>query len=120
MSLCRRTILFYGHLLASPSPFALFPGRYNGRQKRRSSFGSGKGENLLTITMFGKPLFAVMHHRVLAVAGGTAEAKRCMLAPRGLTGWPVMRSALSSHSTDAGELTFGRPNLFCICTTFFV
>ena len=41
----------------------------HGRQNRRSSFCSGRGENLVTIARFGKPFFADMHHRVHAVAG---------------------------------------------------
>ena len=32
------------------------------RQNRSSSFCSGRGENLVTIARFGKPLFANMHH----------------------------------------------------------
>ena len=33
------------------------------------SHGSGRGENLVTIARFAKPLFANMHHHVHAVAG---------------------------------------------------
>ena len=42
----------------------------------------------MTIARFVKPLFANMHHHVHAVAaaGGPAEAKRCMPAPRRLHG----------------------------------
>ena len=40
-----------------------------GRQNRRSSFCCGRGENLVAIARFGKPLFANMHHHVHAVAG---------------------------------------------------
>ena len=39
-------------------------GRYHGRQNRRWSFCSGRGENLVTSARFGKPLFANVHHRV--------------------------------------------------------
>ena len=60
MSLRRRTILCDVRLLASP--FTLFAGRYlPDRQNRRSSFCSGRGENLVKIARFGKPLFADMH-----------------------------------------------------------
>ena len=41
----------------------------HGRQNRRSSFCLGRGDNFVTITRFGKPLFADMHHRVYALAG---------------------------------------------------
>ena len=41
----------------------------HGRQNRRSSFCSGRGDNLVTIARLGKPLFANMHHRVYAVDG---------------------------------------------------
>ena len=89
----------------------------HGRQNRRSSFlplthGSGRGENLVTIARFVKPLFGRS-----CCSWGPAEAKRCMPAPRHLH-WMasvmVMWSTLSSHSEDA---TFRRPNgFFSICT----
>ena len=61
MSLRRRTILFYGRPLASPSPFTLFAGRYHhhGRQNRRPSFCVGRGENLVTIVRFAQPCLPI-------------------------------------------------------------
>ena len=83
------------------SPFARFAGRNHGRQNRKSSFCSGRGENLVTIARFGKPLFAYMHHRVHAVAGALRKPNNACPHPDVSTGWPVMRSTLSSHSADA-------------------
>ena len=51
--------------LVSTSPFTLS----HGRQNRRSSFCSGRGDNLVTIARFGKPSFANMHHCVYGIAG---------------------------------------------------
>ena len=73
----------------------------------------------MTIAGFGKPLFADMHHRVHAVAGALRKPTVACPHPDVSTGWPVMRSTLSSHSAHASVLTFRRPNLFCICTNFF-
>ena len=77
----------YGRPLPSTSPFTLFA-----RQTEPQvvvlplSHSLGRGENLVTIARFVKPLFANMHHHVHAVAaaGGPAEVNRCMLAPRHL------------------------------------
>ena len=86
MSLCRRTILCDGRLLASP--FTLFAGRHlHGRQNRRSSFCSER---------FGKRLEFGDNREVWKAfvcryapprsccSWGTAEAKHCMPAPRRL------------------------------------
>ena len=84
----------------------------HGRQNRRSSFCSGRGENLVTIVRFGKPLFANMRHRVHAVAWPLRKPTVACPHPDVSTGWPVMWSTLSSHSADASVLTFCRPNGF--------
>ena len=86
LSLRRRTILSKSlRALASPSVASLTLFARSLRQNRRSSFCSGRGENLVTFARFGKPLFANMHNHVHAVASwGTAEDKRCMPAPRRL------------------------------------
>ena len=53
-SLRWQTILFYGRPLASPSLFKLSAGRcLHGRQSRKSSFCSGRGDNLVVIARFG-------------------------------------------------------------------
>ena len=107
-------------LLASPS--TLFAGGYlQGRQNHKSSFCSERGENLVTIVRFGKPLFADMHHRVHAVAGALQKPNVACPHPDVSTGWPVMRSTLRSHSADAScrVLTFGRPNLLLHLHHFF-
>ena len=94
MSLRRRTILFffcYRRLLASPSPFTLFAGRcLHGRQNHRSLFCSGRGESLVSIARFGKPLFSDMHHGVHAVAGALRKANVACPGPDVSNGWPVM------------------------------
>ena len=117
MSLRRRTIL--SKSLRAPAPVDLTIHAFRKVVVLPLSHDSGRGENLLTIARFVKPLFANMHHHVHAVAaaGGPAEAKRCMPAPRRLH-WMasviVMLSTLSSHSADA---TFRRrTDLFFICT----
>ena len=56
-------------------------------------FCSGRGENLVTIARFGKPLFADMHHHVHAVAGALRKANVACPHP---------------DITDASVLTFGR------------
>ena len=115
MSLRRRTILskVYGRPLPSSLPFTLFA-----RQTEPQvvvlplSHGSGRGENLVTIARYVKPLFANMHHPVHAVAGALRNSNDCTPAPRRLR-WMasvmVMWSMLSSHSADA---IFRRPNEF--------
>ena len=62
----------------------------NGRQNRRSSFCSGRGEILVTIARFGKHLFANMHHRVHAVAGALRKPNVACPHPDVSTGWPLM------------------------------
>ena len=60
----------YRRPLALPSPFTLHHSHFSyGRQNRRSSFRSGRSDNLVTIARFGKPLFANMHDHIHAVAG---------------------------------------------------
>ena len=91
---------------------------------RRSSFCSGRGENLFTIASFGKPLFADMHHRVHAVAGALRRPKlhaRTQTSPLRLDGQcdGDEIDAEFAHSADASVLTFVRPNLFRICTNFY-
>ena len=90
----------------------------HGRQNRRSSFCSARGDNLVTIARFGKPLFANMHLRVYAVAGALRKPNVACPHPDISTGWPVMWSMLNSHSADASVLTFLQPKgfFFCICT----
>ena len=88
MSLRRRTILskkFTGARSRRPhhSHFS------HDRQNRRSSFCSGRGESLVTIARFGKPLFANMHHRVHAVAGALRKLNVACPHPDVSTGWPV-------------------------------
>ena len=84
------------------------------RQNRRLSFCSGRGENLVTIARFGKPLFANMHHHVHAVAGALRKPNVAYPHPDVSAGWPVTWSTLSSHSAAASDsvLTFRRPNGF--------
>ena len=77
----------------------------HGRQNHRSSFCSGRGENLVTISRFGKPLFADMHHHVHAVAGALRKPNVVCPLPDVSAGWPVMWSTLSSHSADASVFT---------------
>ena len=60
------------------------------RQNRSSSFCSGRGENLVTIARFGKPLFANMHHHVHAVAGALRKPNVACPHPDVSAGWPVM------------------------------
>ena len=93
----------------------------HGRQNCRSSFCSGRGENLVTIARFGKPLFANMHYRAHAVARVPRKPKTLLATLRSLhCGWPMIWLTLSSHSADASVLTFRRPKgFFCICTNFF-
>ena len=62
----------------------------HGRQNRRSPFCSGRGENLVTIARFGKPLFADMHHHVHAVAGALRKPNVAFPHADVSTGWPVM------------------------------
>ena len=63
----------------------------HGRENR--TFCSGRGDNLVIITRFGKRLFANMHHRVYAGAGALRQlnvacphpdVSSCMPAPRRL------------------------------------
>ena len=98
-----------------PPPFTLFALSLN--QKRRSSFYSERGENLVTIARFGKPLFANMHHHVDAVAGALRKPNVACPRPDVSTGWPVMWWMLSSHSAAASDsvLTFHQPNGFFVC-----
>ena len=75
----------------SLSRFTLFTDRcVHGRQNRRSSFCSGRGENLVTTARFRKPLFADMHHCVHAVAGALRKPNIACPRPGVLNGWPVM------------------------------
>ena len=60
------------------------------RQNRSSSFCSGRGENLVTIARFGKPLFANMHHHVHAVAGALRKPNVACPHLDVSAGWPVM------------------------------
>ena len=59
----------YGRPLPSTSPFTLFARSTEPQVVVLPlSHGSGRGENLVTIARFAKPLFANMHHHVHAVA----------------------------------------------------
>ena len=75
MSLRRRTTLSKiqkvdGRPLPSTSPFTLFARSTEPQVVVLPlSHGSGRGENLVTIARFAKPLCANMHHHVHAVAG---------------------------------------------------
>ena len=90
MSLRRRTVL--SKSLQAPAPVELTIHMRFARLTEPQvvvlplSLSSGRGENLVTLVRFVKPFFADLHHHVHAVAaaGGPAEAKRCMLAPRRL------------------------------------
>ena len=115
MSLRQQTIL----LLRVPARVALTIHTFCRQISRwtgpyRSSFRSGRGENFVDnrAVKFGKPLFADMHHRVHAVAGALWKPNVACPHPDVSTGWPVMRSTLSSHPADASVLTFRRPYLF--------
>ena len=75
MSLRRRTIL--SKCIRAPARVAFRHSHFARllRQNHRSSFCLGRGENLVIITRFGKPLFANMHHHVHAVAGALRKPK---------------------------------------------
>ena len=81
----------YGRPLSSTSPFTLFA-----RQTEPQvvvlplSHGSGRGENLVTIARFAKPLFANMHHHVHAVAGALRKPNvPCPHPDVSTSTWPV-------------------------------
>ena len=73
----------YGRPLPWTSPFTLFA-RLTEPQVvvLPWSHGSGRGENLVTIARFVKPLFANTHHHVHAVAGTLRKPNVAMPAPR--------------------------------------
>ena len=54
------------------------------------SHGSGRGENLVTIARFVKPLFANTHHHVHAVAGALRKPNVACPHQDVSTGCPVM------------------------------
>ena len=74
---------FYGRPLPSTSPFTLFARSTEPQVVVLPlSHGLGRGENLVTIARFAKPLFAKMHHHVHAVAGALRKPNVAHL-------WPV-------------------------------
>ena len=79
----------YGRPLPSTSPFTLFaPSTEPQVVVLPLSHGSGRGENLVTIASFAKPLFANMHHHVHA--GALRKPNVACPHPDVSAGWPVM------------------------------
>ena len=91
MSLRRRT--FLSKSLRAPAPVDLTIHTFRTVDRTAGLglpllHGSGRGENLVTIARFVKPLFANMHHRVHAVAGAMRKLPACP-HPDVSAGWPV-------------------------------
>ena len=92
MSLRQQTILSKRLRVPAPVELTIHPFRTVDRTAGRRfplSHGSGRGENLVTIARFVKPLFANVHHRVHAVAGALGKLNVARPHPDVSTGWPV-------------------------------
>ena len=79
----------FGRPLPSTSPLTLFAWSTEPQVVVLPlSHGLGRGENLVTIARFAKPLFANMHHHVHAVAGALRKPNVACPHPDVST-WPV-------------------------------
>ena len=89
MSLRQRMIL--SKCLRAPAPvdLTIHTFRTVDRTAGRRFAVVAQFENLVTIARFVKPLFANMHHRVLAVAGTLRKPNVACPHPDVSTGWPV-------------------------------
>ena len=93
----------------------------HGRQNRMSSFCSGRGEKLVTIARFGKPLFANMHHRNHAVAGDRGSQMLHALTQKSPL-WmakDVIDAEFALCRCQCVDLSSTERIFFCICTNFF-